>query len=374
MRIGLVCPYSLSIPGGVQGQVVALARSLRRRGHEARVLAPCDGPPPELFVTPLGNSVPTATNGSIAPIAPDLPAQLRTIRALWDESFDVLHLHEPLVPGPTLTAALLKPAPLVGTFHAAGSQPAYQALAPLVGWFGHRLDVRVAVSDDALALAGDAVGGEFRILFNGIEGERFARAEPWPTDRRAVLFLGRHEPRKGLEVLLQAVGSLPQDVTVWVAGDGPQTEDLRERYDDPRVEWLGRIDDDERDRRLAAASVFCAPSLGGESFGVILLEAMAAGAPVVASSIPGYAKVVDGASPQGGASPTGTRPAVLVEPEDPDALAVGIRSVLDDPATAERLRGAGRHRAAQFDMEQLCDRYLEIYESLAPIGRPSATL
>jgi phosphatidylinositol alpha-mannosyltransferase len=357
VRIGLVCPYSLTIPGGVQGQVLALARALRRRGHEARVLAPCDGPPPELFVTPLGNSVPTAANGSIAPIAPDLPAQLRTIRALWDESFDLLHLHEPLVPGPTITAALLKPAPLVGTFHAAGSQPAYQVLGPLAAWFGQRLDARVAVSDDALDLAGPSVGGEFQVLFNGIEGERFRNATPWPTDRPAVLFLGRHEPRKGLEVLLRALPEVPGDLAVWVGGDGPQTEELRARHDDPRVEWLGRIGDDERDRRMAAASVFCAPSLGGESFGVILLEAMAAGAPVVASSIPGYAKVANGV---GGGSPA----ACLVEPDDPQALAAAIRSVLANARQAEQLRIAGAERAAQFDMEVLCDRYLELYETL----------
>lgn len=356
MRIGLVCPYSLSIPGGVQGQVLALARALRRRGHEARVLAPCDGPPPELFVTPLGNSVPMATNGSVAPIAPDVPAQLRTIRALWDERFDVVHLHEPLVPGPTATALLLKPAPLVGTFHAAGSQPAYQALSPFASWFGQRLDVRVAVSDDALALVEGPIGGEFRVLFNGIEAQRFRDAEPWPTDGPTVLFLGRHEQRKGLATLLEAVPQLGPDVRVWVAGDGPQTDELRARHQDPRIEWLGRIDDAERDRRLAGASVFCAPSLGGESFGVILLEAMAAGTPVVASSIPGYVKV---------AAPDGSAPAaVLVEPGDVAALAEGLSRALTDPATTEPLRAAGAARAAAFDLEVLCEHYLEIYREL----------
>ena len=356
MRIGLVCPYSLSIPGGVQGQVLALARSLRRRGHEARVLAPCDGPPPELFVTPLGKSVPMAANGSMAPIAPDVPAQLRTIRALWDESFDVLHLHEPLVPGPTVTATLLKPAPLVGTFHAAGSQPAYQALAPLVSWVGQRLDARVAVSEDALALVRGPVGGEFEVLFNGIEAERFRTAEPWPTEGPTVFFLGRHEERKGLEVLLRAVPSLPPDTRIWVAGTGPHTEELRRRHDDERIEWLGRIDDDERDRRLAGASAFCAPSLGGESFGVILLEAMAAGTPVVASSIPGYAKVA--------VSEAG-RAAVLVEPGDASALATALTQVLTDESVAAELIETGHRRSAEFDLERLCDIYLDMYRRLA---------
>src|SRR5439155_17743643 len=120
VRIGLVCPYSLTVPGGVQGQVLGLARALRTLGHEARVLAPCDGPPPDAGVTPLGKSVPLATNGSIAPLAPDVPCALRTIRALGDETFDVVHVHEPMVPGPSITALLFAETPMVGTFHRAG--------------------------------------------------------------------------------------------------------------------------------------------------------------------------------------------------------------------------------------------------------------
>jgi phosphatidyl-myo-inositol alpha-mannosyltransferase len=362
VRIGLVCPYSLSIPGGVQGQVLALGRSLRRRGIEARVLAPCDGPPPELFVTPLGKSIPTASNGSVAPIAPDPAAQLRTIRALWDEGFDVVHLHEPLAPGPTVTSLLLKPSPLLGTFHSAGSQPMYTALGPAVQWGASRLDARVAVSDDALDLARRHLGGEYTVLFNGIEIERFAGAEPWPADGPSVLFIGRHEPRKGLEVLLEAVPSLPAETRIWVAGTGPATAELQARHTDPRIEWLGRIDDEERDRRLAAATVFCAPSLGGESFGVILLEAMAAGTPVVASDIPGYAKVANAAAPDGSvpASPA----ARLVPVGDAPALARTLCEVLTDRDESDRLRAAGVDRAARFDMELLADAYVELYDAL----------
>ncbi len=360
MRIGLICPYSLSMPGGVQGQVLSMGRSLRRAGHEVRVLAPCDGPPPELFVTPIGNSIPTASNGSIAPLAPDPSAQLRTIRALWDEDFDVVHLHEPFAPGPTVTAALLKPAPLIGTFHAAGSQPIYQKLAPLAAWFGNRLDVRIAVSDDALELIRDLVKGDIRVLFNGIEAARFREAEPWPIEAPTVFFLGRHEERKGLGVLLASMDYLPADTRVWVAGTGPQTDELKARYHDDRIEWLGRIDDGERDRRMKAASVFCAPSLGGESFGVILLEAMAAGTPVVASSIPGYAKVAS--SPQGMA-------AELVEPGDPVALGAAISKVLTDQSTAGELRGMGELRADSFDLERLCEIYLEIYRNVIEQSR-----
>src|SRR5207249_12049292 len=163
MRVGLICPYSLTTPGGVQGQVLGLARSLRTLGHEARVLGPCDGPPPDAGVTPLGRSVPTAANGSVAPIAPDLSCQLRTIRALRDESFDVLHLHEPLVPGPCMTSILFRNAPLLGTFHAAGGSAAYRYLNWGVRRLARRLDRRCAVSEDARKMAHDALGGEYTL-------------------------------------------------------------------------------------------------------------------------------------------------------------------------------------------------------------------
>jgi len=371
VRVGLVCPYSLSMPGGVQGQVLSLARSLRARGVETRVLAPCDGPPPERFVIPLGASVPLATNGSVAPLAPDPAAQLRTIRALWDEDFDVVHVHEPFAPGVTVTTVLLKPAPLLGTFHAAGQSRAYQTLRPLLAWGASRLDDKVAVSTEARDLAQGHVGGDFDVLFNGIECDRFAEAAPWPTDRPAVLFLGRHESRKGLGVLLEAVQHLPEDCSVWVAGQGPQTDELRAAHTDPRIEWLGRIDDAERDRRIAGASVFCAPSLHGESFGVILLEAMAAGTPVVASDIEGYRKVATEPAPDGTVVDAPT--AVLVPPEDPLALGRALRRVLEDPAEASSLRRSGRDWAARFDVELLCDRYLERYERLAGLPAPRAT-
>ncbi|MFM7409977.1 MAG: glycosyltransferase family 4 protein, partial [Actinomycetota bacterium] len=139
LRIGMLCPYSLTIPGGVQMQVLGLARELRAMGHEVRVLGPCDGAPPEPFVTPLGNSLPTAANGSVAPLAPDASAALRTIRALNDEDFDVIHLHEPLAPGVTMTALLLRLAPTIGTFHAAGDSASYRMLNKAVRWLASRI-------------------------------------------------------------------------------------------------------------------------------------------------------------------------------------------------------------------------------------------
>jgi phosphatidylinositol alpha-mannosyltransferase len=364
MRIGLVCPYSLAVPGGVQAQVLGLARVLRRLGHEARVLAPCDGPPPELFVTPLGNSIPTAANGSMAPVAPDLAATLRTMRALRDEEFDIVHLHEPLAPGPTLTALLMHPAPTVATFHAAGDSSSYRWLNPALGRFAARIDVRCAVSDDARLLAQRYLGGCYELVYNGVEVDRWRLADPLKPDGPTVFFCGRHEPRKGLDVLLAAMASLPPTTRCWVAGSGPDTARLQAQYaGDPRIEWLGRVSDEEKIARMRGASVFCAPSLGGESFGVVLIEAMAARTPIVATDLPGYRNVA--------------RPdldARLVPGGDAEALAAELRRVLTDDDLADRLRRSGAERADAFSMDSLARRYLGMYEMLhrSEVGRQMA--
>lgn len=352
MRIGLLCAYSLTVPGGVQGQVLGLSRALRAAGHDVRVLAPCDGAPPDPAVIPLGNSIPVEANGSIATLAPDLSAQLRTIRALWDEAFDVVNLHEPFAPGPTATALMVEDAPMIGTFHAAGTSTSYRYFAPVLRWWASKLSAKVAVSRDARTLAASTIDGPFELLFNGVEVERFAKATPTVTDKPTIFFLGRHEPRKGLAQLLDAVGRLERDVTVWIGSEGPQTDDLRRRYrHDDRIEWLGRITDDEKAARMRGADVFCAPSLGGESFGVVLLEAMAAGAAVVATDLPGYRNV---------ARPG--REALLSPPGDVDALVTSLRRVLDEPALAHELVGQGEVRAARFAMDRLADRYLDLFD------------
>ena len=355
MRIGLVCPYSLTIPGGVQGQVMGLARSLRKAGHEARVLGPCDGPPPDAWVTPLGRSVPTAANGSVAPLAPDPSAQLRTLRALRDEGFEVLHLHEPLAPGPTLTALLVGSAPMVGTFHAAGESAPYRYLGWALRRIVRRLDVRCAVSPDAVALAQAALGGEFELLLNGIEVDRFATADPHPVEGPTIFFLGRHEPRKGLEVLLAAFAELPRDVRLWVGGDGPQTAELKARHGaDPRIEWLGRITDEDRARRMRGCTVYCSPSVRGESFGMVLLEAMASGCALVASDLDGHRNVAtDGVD------------ALLAPVGDAAGLAKALRRVLEDPGLRAELVAGGRRRADQLSMDRLAARYLDLYERVA---------
>jgi phosphatidylinositol alpha-mannosyltransferase len=360
MRIGIVCPYSLTIPGGVQAQVLGLARELRRRGDEVRVLGPCDGPPPESFVTPLGNSLPTAANGSIAPIAPDPPAALRTLRALNDEDFDVIHLHEPLAPGPTLTALLVHRAPTVGTFHAAGASASYRWLFGPLSRMILRLEQKVVVSRDALQLVQEHLGGDYEVLFNGVEYEEIRAVEPFerPCGRPAVFFCARHEERKGLHVLVEALRHVDAEVDVLIAGEGPDTARARElAHGDERVVWLGRVTDEEKFARLRAADVFCAPSLGGESFGVVLIEAMAAGATVVASALDGYRNVA-----------TDDVDALLVPPGDPEALAAAITRAITDDHLADRLRAAGDARARRFSMRALADAYVEIYHRVLAGG------
>ena len=351
LRIGIVSPYSLTVPGGVQQQVLGLARSLRAKGHEVRVLGPCDGPPPDAFVTPLGNSLPTAVNGSIAPLAPDASAALRTIRALNDEAFDVVHVHEPLVPGPSLTALLVKMAPVVATFHSAGESAAYRTFSRQLKWVASRIDIRVAVSKDAVELAQRYIGGDYEVLFNGIELGDYSTPSTSPREN-AIFFIGRHEERKGLSNLLEALAQLPPDVRLWIASDGPQTAELKIRFgSDSRIEWLGRISDSEKISRMSRASVFCAPSLHGESFGVVLLEAMAAGTPVVASNLDGYRNVA-----------TDDETALLVETGNVASLASALARVLDDSQLAARLTANGREHAQRFSMDALADRYIEMYE------------
>jgi len=357
VRVGLVCPYSVSLPGGVQGQVLGLGRALRRLGIDARILAPCDGPPPDTAVTPLGNSIPTASNGSMAAIAPDPSAALRTIRALRDEEFDVVHVHEPLAPGPSLTALLFNDGPMVGTFHRSGDSGWYQVLKPLIRWRARQLTIRAAVSKEALDTAWRALGGTYELVWNGIDVQLYQKARPWPKDGPVVMFVGRHEPRKGLAVLIDAVRRLGPEVRVWIAGEGPETARLHHATAaEGRFEWLGLVSEQEKMQRMRAADVLCAPSLHGESFGVILLEGMAAGAPVVASDLVGYRHVA--------------RPGIdaLMSPAgDAPALAEAIQTALDGGPDVKAMVENGLERAASFSLDSLAERYTEMY------GRALAT-
>jgi phosphatidylinositol alpha-mannosyltransferase len=287
-------------------------------------------------------------------LAPDPSAALRTIRALNDEAFDIIHLHEPIVPGPTVTALLLKLAPTVGTFHAAGDSTSYRVLNKTARWAAEHLTTRVAVSDSAKELAHRYLGGEYTTLFNGIELQRYQRPHVEREETPTIFFCGRYEPRKGLEVLLQAMSHVPADVTLWIASDGIGIDDLQNTYGaDSRIKWLGRISEEDKLNRLARCSVFCAPSLRGESFGIVLLEAMAAGAPLVASNISGYNNVA-----------SNDVNALLVEPGNPVELAKSIMRTCDEPDLRITLVKGGYQRATDFSMQRLAEQYLSIYRQL----------
>jgi phosphatidylinositol alpha-mannosyltransferase len=355
MRVMLSCPYSLSVFGGVQGQVLGLSHALRDLGVDARIVAPCDGPPPEPGITTVGPSSPIPSNGSVAPIATGRAVARRTLEAIRTFSPDVLHLHEALSPGANHAALLGTTIPAVGTFHSAreGRNGWYETLRSPLAAMMRRLAVRTAVSEEAQRQVAQTFGLACEIVPNGIEVARYRCSDvpaAFATDRPAILFVGRHEQRKGLEVLLDAFADLDRDAVLWVGGDGPQTAMLRKRAV-PGVEWLGRVSDAEKIARLRTATIACFPALDGESFGVVLLEAMAAGAAVAASDIAGYRTVS-----------RADREALLVPPGDALALRDALRRLLDDETARERLVAAGRLRADEFSMRRVAERFVDLYD------------
>jgi phosphatidylinositol alpha-mannosyltransferase len=352
MRVMLSCPYSLTLFGGVQGQVLGLARALRAQGVDARIVAPCDGPPPEPGITTVGPSTRLPSNGSVAPIATGRAVARRTIEALRTFRPDVLHLHEPLSPGPNHAALVGTTIPAVGTFHSAraGRNGWYETFRPGLKPMMRRLAVSTAVSEEAKRQVTLTFGGECEILPNGVDVPTLAHGPATPSASPAIVFVGRHEQRKGLAVLLDAFEGVARDAELWVIGDGPEQEALRGRGI-PRVEWLGRVAEEEKQARLRGATIACFPALEGESFGVVLLEAMAAGTALVASDIDGYRTV---SRPD--------REALLVPPGDADALGSALRTLLDDPARRASLVDEGAKRADEFSMDHLAERFLPLYE------------
>ena len=365
----MLSPYSLSRPGGVQGQVIGLSRSLRALGHDVTVVAPAsdhDAAPAGVgthYV--IGRPTALHSNGSVAPVALWPTAAARAERFVRHGGFDVAHLHEPLAPMAAYGLVLTAPLPMVGTYHRAGVSRWVPVLKPLAELVGRRLQIRVAVSEAARATGLRSGGGAFEVLFNGVEMDRFESAPPRRDDegRPAVLFLGRHEQRKGLNVLLDAFALLERPAVLWVAGDGPESEVQRRRYpESDRVRWLGLLSDDEVAARLAGANVLCAPSLQGESFGMVLLEGMAAGCAVVASDIEGYRMASGGH-------------AALVPPGDAGALARALGSALADAVegvgqSSAEARKAATEYARAWSMDTLAERYLDIYARAIEAYRP----
>jgi phosphatidylinositol alpha-mannosyltransferase len=363
VRVCLVTPYDLSHDGGVNRHARSLAAALRAEGHAATVLGPASGPVPE-GCEGLPGVVSVPANGSVARIGLLVPPA-RTREVLEDGAFDVVHVHEPIVPGPVRHALRHARAPVVATFHASAERELrlQQALRAVAAAGLSRVDLGVAVSRAAKRFARTIYRGRTTVIPNGVDLSRFRlAAPPGPSAPRAragralrVLFVGRFgEPRKGLTVLLDAVALLRgqgRAVELDVAGAGAP-ERFLPRADRLGVRFLGRVPDARLARLYREADVFCAPSLRGESFGMVIVEAMAAGCPVVASDLPGYAEAARGA-------------ALLVPRGDPGALAVALwRCGADEPLRA-RLVARGRARADALCWTRVARRVLLAYAAAA---------
>ncbi|HEU5440993.1 MAG TPA: glycosyltransferase family 4 protein [Ktedonobacterales bacterium] len=385
MKIGLVSPYDWSYPGGVQDHISHLASELRARGHNVRILTPATGERArqvEYGVYRLGWAAPVRVNGSVAriSIAPDVKGRIRNL--LEREQFDVLHLHEPFASALSLTILHLSSvsnALYVGTFHAyarhslrSTSEWAYASAKPFLNRYFRRLNGRIAVSLPAYEYVSRFFPGDYRIIPNGVDVRRF-RPDLVPLPRyadgkRNVLYLGRIEQRKGAKFLLRAIPIIRQhypDTRFIIAGDGP----LRPAFEKfvAQVGWRdvvfpGRVPADELPRLYASADVFVAPNTGGESQGIVLLEALAAGRPVVASDIPGFRSVIRDESE-----------GMLVPPGKHEDLAFAICHLLGSEPERRRLAIAGRRRAEAFSWSSVGDAvesyYLDLWNERARQGR-----
>ena len=362
MRIALACPYAWDAPGGVQVHVRQLASTLLERGHDVLVVAPGSSIPEEPWVRVIGRPIRIPYNGSVAPICPRPGSARRVARELRAFVPDVVHAHEPLTPSTGMFATLRAPAPVVGTFHAFAERATlFSAVAPVLRPVWDRLRVRVAVSRAAAEFVEIRFSGELvRIIPNGADVELFAGAEPaqLPEGRR-ILFVNRLEPRKGFPVMVEAFRLLlaeEPDALLVVAGDGPEAlaVDGLDAAARKRVVLLGSVAHQALPPYHAGCDVFCAPAVGRESFGIVLVEAMAAGLPLVASDIPGYREVVrDGVE------------GLLVPPRDPPALAAALLRLLGDPDASRAMAQAGRERARRYSWDAVAGELEAIYREAA---------
>lgn len=366
MRIGIVCGYSFDVPGGVQNHVRDLAETLIGLGHEVSVLAPADDDaqlPP--YVVSAGRAVPVRYNGSVARLAFGPLSAARVRRWLAAGRFDVLHVHEPVSPSLSLLAVLSARGPVVATFHTAMTRSRTLAAAQgLLQIVLERITGRIAVSALARKVQVEHLGGDAVEIPNGVAVARFASAEPlpgWPGEcgtgwGGTIGFLGRFtEPRKGFAVLLAAFTELARrrpGVRLLVAGPGEPAElldDVPARLRE-QIVFLGLIPEQDKPRMLRSVHVYAAPNIGGESFGMILTEAMAAGTPVVASDMDAFRRVLDGG-----------KAGVLFPTGDASALAAALEELLDDPARRAELAARAREVVAGYDWPVIAGRVLEVY-------------
>jgi phosphatidyl-myo-inositol alpha-mannosyltransferase len=359
LRIAVVSPYDLSAAGGITNQIRAQARALRKMGHAVEIFGAASG-----AVEPgerrLGRTVRVTFGGTESGLGLD-PRGVAAIARAMRRRFDIVHVHEPLVPLVPWLAVLRAGAPVVGTFHVHREQGHgfYRAWRWALGPIARRLRARIAVSEAARRTVAAHFPGRYEIVPNGIEGSFFGSARPRPpelaTTDRHVLYIGRLEPRKGIDHLVRAVARASRstsDVRLTIAGEGGARDALARlavAVGAP-VRFVGRIPDAALPAYLQAADVVCAPAVGGESFGIVLLEAMAAGTPVIASRIEGYEALA-----------RGPEAAVLVPPGDESALAGAIVSLLESPDARRTLVDRGRALARDHDWCTLAPRLVEIY-------------
>ncbi|MFD5316225.1 glycosyltransferase family 4 protein [Streptomyces sp. NPDC127098] len=362
MRIGIVCPYSWDVPGGVQFHVRDLAEHLIRQGHTVSVLAPADDDTPlPPYAVSAGRAVPVPYNGSVARLNFGFLSAARVRRWVHEGDFDVLHVHEPAAPSLALLTCWAARGPIVATFHT--SNPRSRAMAaayPILQPALEKISARIAVSEYARRTLVEHLGGDAVVIPNGVDVEFFASAEPkaeWQG--RTIGFIGRiDEPRKGLPVLMRALPAVlaeHPDARLLVAGRGDEKEAVAglPAAMRGRVEFLGMISDEDKARLLRSVDLYVAPNTGGESFGIILVEAMSAGAPVLASDLDAFAQVLDG-----GAA------GELFPNEDAEALAAAANRLLADPGRLAELRERGSSHVRRFDWSTVGADILAVYETV----------
>jgi phosphatidylinositol alpha-mannosyltransferase len=361
VRVGIVCPYSLDVPGGVQNHVIDLAEALIALGHEVSVLAPADDDAPlPPYVVPAGRSVPFPYNGSVARISFGPVSTARVRRWLNRGEFDVLHVHEPFVLSLSMLAVLAARGPVVATFHTAMTRSRAMAAAQgLLQLVLERITARIAVSALARKVQVEHMAGGAVEIPNGVAVAKYATASPlpgWPGEGGAIGFLGRFtEPRKGFEHLRSAYVSLARErpgLRLLVAGPGEREELLEDVPADlhGRVVYLGKVTEADKARMLRSVDVYVAPNTGGESFGMILTEAMAAGTPIVASDLDAFRRVLDGG-----------RAGALVPVGDAEALQRCVGQLLDTPEQRAALAEHAREVVTAFDWPVVAGHVLEVY-------------
>jgi phosphatidyl-myo-inositol alpha-mannosyltransferase len=363
VRIGIVSPYSFDVPGGVQNHIVDLAEALIELGHEVSVLAPADEDsdlPP--YVVAAGRAVPLPYNGSVARIAFGPVSTARVRRWLSRGQFDVLHVHEPMVLSLSLLAVLSARGPVVATFHTAMVRSrALAAAQGLMQLVIEKITARIAVSELARRVQVEHLGGGAVEIPNGVAVAKYATAEPlpgWPGEGGTLGFLGRFtEPRKGFNLLRTAFVALAPHrpgLRLLVAGPGNR-DDLYDQFPadlHDRIEFLGMVSEPDKARMLRSVDIYVAPNTGGESFGMILTEAMAAGTTIAASDLDAFRRVLDGGR-AGALFPTG----------DTEALTALLGELLDDPERRLELAACAKVAVAAFDWRSVANRVLEVYET-----------